>query len=305
MRAYTTLRLADGTLRELGPCDVIGRMWTAALQISDPLVSEAHALISLREGALKMLGLRGRLVVGGKLVPEVVLTPGVKVDLSPKTSLEVVEVEVPDVLLALSHPELGRRVLSGVVSVVTRPRLDIVAGANPDAALILWSDGISWSASFRDGLATPEMTDLLIDDGTVLTVDGHELKVCTVSVGSSGEITAIDPSQLESPLHIQVRYDTVHIHRDGVAPLVLDGMVARVVSDLAISGVPMGWTVLAKDLWPDEDEPAVLRRNWDAAMARLRKKLREARVRTDLVRADRTGNVELVLRRVDRVEDQT
>ena len=55
----------------------------------------------------------------------------------------------------------------------------------------------------------------------------------------------------------------------------------------------------------DEDEPAVLRRNWDAAMARLRKKLREARIRTDLVRADRTGNVELVLRRADRVEDQT
>jgi hypothetical protein len=299
LRTYILIRLEDGSLRELGPCDVIGRMWTAALTLQDPFVSEAHALVSLREGTLKLLGLRGRLVVGGKQVSEVTLTPGLEVVLSPRTTIEVVEVHVPETLLALDHPELGKRVLSGVVSVVTRPRLDVVAGANPDAAAVLWSDGLAWFARTFGGADQP------IDEGSTLEVDGHRLGVVTVGVGGSGEITAVDPTSLESALHIVVRYDSVHIHREGVPPLVLDGMVARVVSDLATAGVPIGWQVMAKELWPEEDDSYVLRRNWDATLARLRKKLRAGRIRTDLVRPDRGGNVELVLARVDRVEDET
>ncbi|MCC6620119.1 MAG: hypothetical protein IT385_02620 [Deltaproteobacteria bacterium] len=299
MRARVTMRLDDGTLRELGPCDVIGRMWTAALQVSDPFVSEAHALVSLREGALKLLGLRGRLSVGGKPVPEVALAPGLRIGLSPRTTLEVVEVEVPSELLALDHPALGKRLLSGVVSIVTRPRLDVLPGARPDAAAVVWSDGLGWFARTGDGADQP------LDEGATLTVDGQTFVAITVAVGSSGEITAVDPTQLDTPLHLVVRYDTVHVHRDGAPTLILDGMIARIVSDLATAGVPMGWQLLAKDLWEGEDDPAVLRRNWDAALARLRKKLREARVRADLVRADRSGNFEIFLRRGDRVDDQT
>ena len=102
-----------------------------------------------------------------------------------------------------------------------------------------------------------------------------------------------------------MRYDTVHIHRDAAPTLTLDGIIARIVSDLATAGVPMGWQVLSAELWPGEADLAILRRNWDAALARLRKKLREARIRADLVRADRSGNFELFLARGDRVDDQT
>ena len=107
MRAYVRFRLGNGETRDLGPGDVIGRAWTAALPLFDPFVSEAHALVSLREGALKLLGLRGRLSVGGKSVSEVILSNRLEVGLSPRTTLEVVEVSVPSALLALDVPGLG------------------------------------------------------------------------------------------------------------------------------------------------------------------------------------------------------
>lgn len=299
MRAYVRFKLGNGEARDLGPGDVIGRMWTAALQLPDPFVSEAHALVSLREGALKLLGLRGRLSVGGKSVPEVALSSGLKIGLSPRTTLEVSEVRIPSAMLALDLPGLGRRVLSGVVSLVTQPRVDLIAGANPEAAAVLWSDGLTWFARVRDGSDAP----LSPDENLVL--EGHTIPIVSVTVGASGEVTTVDPASLESALHLTVRYDTVHIHRDAAPTLTLDGIIARIVSDLATAGVPMGWQVLAAELWPGEADPAILRRNWDAALARLRKKLREARIRADLVRADRSGNFELFLARGDRVDDQT
>ena len=63
MRAYVQLRLTDGQRRDLGSGDIIGRMPTAALVLDDARVSEAHALITLRAGELRLLPLRGRCAV--------------------------------------------------------------------------------------------------------------------------------------------------------------------------------------------------------------------------------------------------
>jgi len=299
LRAYVKFKLGDVLLRDIGPGDVIGRIWTAALQIADPMVSEAHALVSLREGALKLLGLRGRLSIGGKSLPEVNLSVGLRVGLSPATTLEVVELRVPDALLALDLPEVGFRVLSGVALLVTQPRIDLIAGASPEAAAILWGDGLTWFARLRGG------GDQVLVPGSHVVVDGFRIPVVPVAIGASGGITIANPESLERPLHLIVRYDTVHIHREDAPPLTLDGIIARIVSDLATAGVPMGWQLLANDLWRDERDPVILRRNWDAALARLRKKLRDARVRADLVRSDHGGNFELLLARGDRIDDQT
>lgn len=299
MRAFVTFRQRTGELRELVPGDLIGRIWTAALSIPDPLVSEAHALVSLREGALKLLGLRGRLAVGGRAVTEVTLSVGLKIGLSPRTELEVVEVHVPEALIALDLPGVGLRPLAGVVSLIATPALDCVAGAHPEAFAVVWSDGLGWFARLRDG------SDREVVPGTTLSLDGHTIPVVAVTLGASGHVTTVDPVQLDSALHLVVRYDTVHIHREGAATVVVDGIAARIVSDLATAGVPMGWTLLAAELWPNETDPLALRRNWDAALSRLRRKLKEARIRPDLVRADRSGNFELFLSRRDRVDDQT
>jgi len=46
VRAFTRLLLPDDKAVELGHGDIIGRLWSAALSIPDPRVSEAHAMVS-------------------------------------------------------------------------------------------------------------------------------------------------------------------------------------------------------------------------------------------------------------------
>jgi len=59
MHPYVSFRLPSGKLVALGPGDVIGRSDRAALCLSEPYISEAHAMVSLRSGELKLLSLRG------------------------------------------------------------------------------------------------------------------------------------------------------------------------------------------------------------------------------------------------------
>ena len=82
------------------------------------------------------------------------------------------------------------------------------------------------------------------------------------------------------------------------------GQLARVVTELAAVQQPIAWEDLARPHWPQIDDRDALRRRWDGLLGRLRERLREIRVRTDLVAATRTGLVELVLREGDVVEDR-
>ena len=99
-----------------------------------------------------------------------------------------------------------------------------------------------------------------------------------------------------------------------VSTPVLDGIAARIISELVALGGPAPWELVAAQIWPAGSEPesaeqpdlldrTQLRRRWDISLARLRRKLRDARVRPDLVRACGTGQVELLLCSGDTVED--
>ncbi len=109
----------------------------------------------------------------------------------------------------------------------------------------------------------------------------------------------------EVPLRLVARHVTVHLHRDGHPVCVLAGVPGRIVSELAVMGVPVSWESLASQVWPEESDRSALRRRWDVHLVRLRAKLREARIREDLIRPDGRGNLELVLAPQDSVEDQT
>ena len=85
----------------------------------------------------------------------------------------------------------------------------------------------------------------------------------------------------------------------------LNGLHARLVSELALAGVPVGWEALAGELWPGDEDRLALRRRMDTALSRLRRKLRAAGVRTNLARADGCGHLELLLLDGDVVEDNT
>ena len=110
---------------------------------------------------------------------------------------------------------------------------------------------------------------------------------------------------IDPPLHIITAYETAQVQAGDAPPVVFAGVHARILSELAALGGPAGWELVAREVWPDEDDAFVLRKRWDVNLGRLRGRLREGGVRTDLVRAAGTGQVELVLRHNDVLEDRS
>lgn len=301
MRTFVRFRLDDGDIRELGPGDIIGRSWSSTLCLADPGISEAHALVSLRGASLKLLALRGRFAVDDRTVSEIELVAGLRVRLTREIGFEVIEVQLPDEVLALEAEGFPRQILEGTCSLRAKPRPELVPGFHPDADASLWSDGVDWMLR----LGSTRDDDRPLVPGDTFEVAGLTFKAVGVALGNAGYPTTAAFLAVGSPLHLIVRYDTVHIHREIEPSLALDGISARILSELAVIKLPIAWEALAKEIWPDDSDLVSLRRKWDTSVARLRRKLRDARIRPNLIRADGTGNVEIYLMREDQVDDQT
>lgn len=294
--AHVVLRAPDGSAHRLFPGDLVGRVWTAALVLDDARVSEAHALVSLRDGALVLLALRRLLRVDGRDVQQVPLAAGQVVELAEGVALRVDEVSLPEEVLALEGAALGRRVLSGTASLRLGPPPELLPRYAADARAHFWFTGGGWRVRVEGG--TPR--DLCAGD--TITLGDHTFRAVAVRLREAGRRGTEVGAQ--APLRIVARHVTTHLHREGQPVCVLTGVPARIVSELAVMGVPVGWETLAATVWPDEDDRGALRRRWDAHLGRLRTKLRDAGIREDLVRADGKGNLELVLGPADVVEDQ-
>ena len=215
------LRLPDGRTVLATEGALVGRGATATVQLEDPSVSEAHALLSLREGRLVLLPLRGAIGVSGVRATEIALEEGLRVDLSADSWLEVESVDAPDPASA-STPATHQR------------------------------------------------------------------------------------GRLRRSLTVRARYDTVHLEREGLPTLSLPGLQARLVSELATCGAPVGWQALALALWPDGGEDRDhQRQRFDRILQALRRKLRAAGLGSSLIKASGNGLYELVLDEGDRVIDET
>lgn len=295
---------AESALRELSAGDILGRSSTCALGLRDPRISEAHAMVSLRGSSLKLLALRGRFAVGDKTVSEVELVPGLLIELARDLALEVVEVVLPSAVLGLEGDGLPRQILGGISSLrASGPRPELSPGFSADADALLFNDGPHWTLRLA-GQAPADDRELVAGD-TFELANKKTFRVVLVDLDAASHRATLVTGAFDPPLHLVVRYDTVHIHRVGEPSLALDGLLARIVSELATIRLPIAWEALAKDVWADEDDILALRRRWDTSIARLRRKLRESRIRADLVRADGTGNFELFLLPGDTVDDQT
>lgn len=296
MRVGATFRLPSDEIATLGHGEIVGRLWSARLQLDDPRVSEAHAMVSLRGGELRLVGLRGRIGVGGQWLGEVELYPGLVVAMAPGLELRVEDVSLPEAVLALEGDGLARQVLHSACSLVLRPRPFLEPSVHPDAAAVIWSSGLGFTVRIGTEPTRPMLP------GDTFQVDGRTFRA--VAVPTTGSITdATAASRLAGPLHIVARYDTVHIARDGET-VVLAGLSARILSELIAAGRPMSWDALAGELWGHDEGRDSLRRKLDVAMFRLRDRLRKARVRPDLVRASGTGVFEVVLHPRDVTVDQ-
>jgi hypothetical protein len=90
-------------------------------------------------------------------------------------------------------------------------------------------------------------------------------------------------------------YSSVRLEADGREPVLLHGQPARIASELCEYAEPVPWDVVAREVWRDETDEVRLRQNWDRNLRLLRERLREARLRDDLVLPDGHGNVALNL----------
>jgi hypothetical protein len=297
MRAYVRLRLPDGSAAELGHGDLIGRLWSAALYISDARVSEAHAMVSLRGQELVLLPLRGRFMLDGQRQTALVLAAGQRITLADGLDLLVEEVALPAAVFAVEGDGLPRVVVSGVCSLLTRPRPELVPRLVPDAPAHLWGDGEGWCLSI-DGVTRP------VQVGDTWELDGRHFRAVGLSLANAGRTATRLEGGVSRPLRLIAHFDTVHIHGDGEA-LALSGLAARLISEIVAFDGPVSWEVLARELWPGEDDVHLLRHKLDVTLSRLRSRFREAKVRPDLVRSDGFGKVELFLHDGDTVENRT
>ncbi len=300
MRALVTF-IVDGTRYELAHGDFIGRLPNAALRIDHPAISEAHALVSLRADRLCLLTLRGRLVLDGVRVNDVRLEVGQSIELSRDVRLTVAEVVMPERVLAIEGTGIGCTALGSVNSLIIGEHggVELATQFSSRAEAWLWSHVDTWLFRQRD-----EATPTLVTAGQQLIVGGREFNLVTLSLHSTSASVTADSSTVGERLVIETRYNTVHIHRRNRRTVVVAGHGAVIISELAAMEVPVPWSVIAGELWSEED-PVTLRRRWDVCLWRLRTKLREAGLRDTLVRADHTGNVELLLFEGDTVDVQS
>jgi hypothetical protein len=296
MLAYAEILAPDGSLRLLGHGDIIGRLWTAALAIEDPRISEAHALLSLRGTTLRLLALRGRFHSEGQQSTDLALRVGQEITLAEGLTLTVMRLCVPPAVLGVQGPGMPAQVLQGVCSIVAAPVAMLVSGMRPDAALWLWNDGRDWLCS------GPGLTPHPLAVGDELPVLNTVFRVVAVQVEPKSGETVLDQFG-DAPLHIVVRFDTAHIQRNGKTVAALEGMGARLLTELALVNGPIGWRALANELWQDGADAQLQRQRLDVALTRLRGRLRASGVRPDLVRSTGTGHLELFLHPFDSVED--
>jgi len=299
MQPTVRIRTADGVAHTLSPGDLIGRVRSAALLIDDARVSEAHALVSLRGQSLKLLALRGVFAVDGKPLAEVDLKPGLRVLLAPGVALDIEAVALPASVLAIEGDGLVRTLLSGVSSLTLSPRPNLVPRYVEGAAAHLWSTGDSW----RLRLAQGQPRDL--EGGDEFSIENRRFMAISVALSRAAQAATVLGGGVDRPLSITARYDTVHIHQEGQPHLVLNGISARILSELVAIAAPVDWELLAREVWRDEDERNFLRRKWDVSLVRLRRKLKEGHVRSDLVHSDGAGNIELLLGPGDVVIDES
>lgn len=254
-------------------------------------------MVSLRGRELRLLPLRGRFTVDGEAAREVTLAAGQTLHLAPDLALQVLAVELPDEILALEGDGLPRRALTGSCSLFTRPAPRFAPGFDPAAPIQLWSIGDDWRIR-REGETHPLLP------GDTFVTDGRRFTAVSLTVDQAGAGATRARGAFQRPLRLVARYDSVHIHREGEPAVVLAGVAARLLSELVAFDGPVEWETLAREVWTDGAEPAQLRRKWDVSLARLRRKLRDAKVRDDLIRSDGTGLVELVRYPGDTIEDR-
>lgn len=304
MPVFAQLRLPDGREVTACPGDIVGRLASAKVCLNDPRISEAHALVSMRGRTLRLLALRGRFAVDDEASNDVELMADQVIQFARGIEVTVVAVVLGDVL-GIEGPLMPTQVLPPIASLFAEgPSAGaVVPGLQSGADALLWLAGETLH------LRITGQPDTTISPGETFTlpIAGGSAQVYRVTNVARPDVSSTDRGTSFEPLRIVLRFDTVHIHR-GEQSIAIDGLPARLVTEIGLMGVPVEWRTVARAVWPEDAgaiDDAMLRQRWDRVLRRVRLRLRDAGMRADLVRMDGLGRVELLLGQHDRVEDQT
>lgn len=295
MQATVHIVLHDGREVALRPGDLIGRAASAALCLDDGRVSEAHALVSLRGGALRLLALRGLFLVDDQLVAAVTLSAGLRVELAPGLAFRVTELALPRRVAALRGDGLQLQALASLSSLLLDPEPRISPRYEPDAVAVLWGSGDGWRLQRAGEEARP------LGDGEGFEVGGRRFVLDSIPLAHAGPgATEASDSQ---PLTIQLAGSVVEVRRGDSEPVTIRGNGAHLIRELVEFAGPVDWYTLARQVWRDESsgDRTRLRARLDTTLKRVRARLRDAGIGAGLLTFTQTGQVELLTQPGDRI----
>lgn len=223
----------------------------------------------------------------GRLVGDLLLEPGQRVELAPGIAFEVREVHLPQAVLAVEGEGIRRTTLAGTMSLYLRRPQELQVGYRPDADAWFFDDGTDWFCRHRGEVLGPlEPGALHLGDWTGnLVLD--EVRSSPATLGGF--------QRPEEGLRIESFYDQVRVFQGGRLLVQLTGKKARIVAELVEVGAPVEWEAVARAVWPDVVARGALRKRWDTTLGRVRRALSDGGVRPDVIDADGRGCVSVVL----------
>lgn len=299
MRAHITCHLSNSEERfSLGIGDLIGRSEQAALCLDDPRISEAHALLSLRGGALVLLALRGRFRHRGQVIAELELRPGMAIELYKNFWLHCDEVFVPGKLMGLEIPGLATTTLTHTSSLFfdhDTERFSLQHGHIAQADAVFWSLSDTWSYRKKDGI-THEL-----EPGDVIEIKGAMIRCVQIPLDDVGVLRTRQVRR--PPLRLEV-FDkgvkiSANVHERAA---MLSGIPGKILASISTCEHPVPWQQIARLVWlEDRSYESALRRRFDVGLLRLRDKLQQLDLPHDIVRMDGSGLVGIFLEPEDQI----
>lgn len=278
----------DGERHRLHAGELIGRGVRCALSFTDPRISEAHAMLSLRNGGFWLLGLRGTVWNGRRWGPEVEVTPHQELRLADGVTLRVHEVDLPTTLLALEGIGDDPLILTHDTLSLRASPFAMRAGFDGDADAWIWSSEGHWL--LRDASGDIRVLEI----GLPIQLGANRLTVVGVPLQAGQAGQTIRQRAAHPPLDIEVGMQQTSV-RCGSRSVVLIGRSHDIFRLTAVltrdKGEPVHWSDIAGRIWRVNATPD----NWYHNRARLGTKLKNAGMPGDLVQMDR-GLVSLALR---------
>ena len=180
-------------------------------------------MLSLRGQELKLLALRGRFAVEGRTRSSLVLAEGQRISLAEGLILVVEAVELPAAVLGIEGDGLPRQVLTGVSSLMTHPRPEVVPRFVPGAPAHLWTDGDGWQLHVGDQVT-------FITPGVSWELGGRTFRVVSVDLSSAGRTATRAEGAIQRPLRLVANFETAHVFPGGGEALALSALTARLLS---------------------------------------------------------------------------